>query len=300
MAQDNRSEVGLKRAVSFYPSAAMSVDLENPEKRIGACVRAEWYRCKRTPVTNPTGSYSNYILEFGKHLEVWLIDKIKLSGRFVAANEKFVFPNRPIISGEVDIIIRDDDGKFAVVESKTFSSANYNALKELSGARGRGKLEPLVPKPKISNLMQSHIYLHALEGIDRVYLTYLDRAAGGPDKNVQFRIENESTEEGNFAKVKVERPFGTFEFVNPHFTIESILDGYDYLLGYLRANELPPPTYRIKMTPEEVETGWAAEEISKTKYEAYSRDPDKYPIGNWQCNYCSYLNQCKVDQGMTP
>lgn len=295
MAEDNHSAIGIKRAVSFYPSAAMSVDLTDPSKRIGACVRAEWYRCKRISKTNPTGSYSNYILSFGKHLEVWLIDQLKLSGVYVSSNDKFVFPGRPIISGEVDIIVKDDDGTYAVIENKTFSSGNYQALKKLAGSGGRS---PAVPEPKIQNLMQSHIYLHALEGISSVYLTYLDRAAGGPEKNIQFKITNYKEDEGNYAKIHVSRPFGEFDFVNRQFTMESILDGYDNLLEYLKADVIPPPTYRISMSKEEADKDWDEGLLAKTKYELFCKNQEKYPIGDWQCAWCSYLNQCKVDQGI--
>lgn len=297
----SRPNIGIVRGRSYYPSAAMSVDLLNPSKRIGACVRAEYYRVKRYPETNPTGDYSNYILSYGKVLEQWMIEQLKIAGVYASSNDKFVFPNHPLISGEIDIVVKEPDGTYAVIENKTFNSGNYASLKSLGGAAGRGAKFPYIrPEPKISNLMQSHIYLHALSGISKVYLTYLDRAAGGPQNNIQFNITNHQTDEGNFARVTVKRPWRDepITYVNEHFTIESIISGYEYLHEHVVASQLPSPTYRISMSDEDIQAGFASGEIAKTKYEAYTRNKEKYPISDWQCGWCRFLNQCKVDQNI--
>lgn len=300
MAQ-SRPNIGLVRGRNYYPSAAMSVDLLNPSKRIGACVRAEYYRVKRYAITNPTGAYSNYILSYGKTLEVWMIEKLKEAGIYASSNDKFIYPNHSLISGEIDIVIKEPDGSYSVVEMKTYSSANYQAFKGLSGAAGRGIKFPYVrPSPKITNLMQSHIYLHALSEISKVYLLYLDRAAGGPEKNIQFEITNYETPEGNFPEVTVKRPWSNepIVYVEERFNIESILGGYEHLHEHVTTSTLPIPTYKIKMTDEEVLAANANDELSKTKFEAWQRNPERYPISDWQCSWCGYLNQCKVDQGI--
>ena len=116
---NERPNIGLSRSRSYYPSAAMSVDLENPDKRIGACVRSEYYRVKKYSITNPNTAYSHYILSFGKTLEEWMIDKLKTAGVYVGSNEKFVYPGHQLISGEVDIIVKEPDGSYAVIENKT-------------------------------------------------------------------------------------------------------------------------------------------------------------------------------------
>ena len=301
MAKD-RPNVGIVRGRSYYPSAAMSVDLTDPSKRIGACVRAEFYRVKRFPVTDPMGTYSQYIVNYGKLLEEWLIEKLKVAGVYAASNEKFVFPGHPLISGEIDILVKEPDESFAVIENKTFSGCNYQGLKSLSGSPGRGTKFPyLKPKPKISHLMQSHIYLHAISGISKVYLTYIDRAAGSPSNNFQFDITNYQTDEGNFPLVTTERAWSNepISYVEESFTIESIINGYEFLHEHVVANVLPDPTYRIILSDEEVERGFIDGDISKTKYEMWQKNKEKYPCSDWQCGWCSYLKQCKVDQGIS-
>ena len=37
-------------------------------------------------------------------------------------------------------------------------------------------------------------------------------------------------------------------------------------------------------------------EITKYKYENYVRNPDKNPIGDWNCAYCSYSDTCKAQK----
>jgi len=298
----SRPNVGIVRGRSYYPSAAMSVDLTDTSKRIGACVRAEFYRVKRFSETNPTSAYSHYILNYGKMLEGFMIEQLKIAGVYASSNDKFVFPNHPLISGEVDIIVKEPDGSYAVIEAKSFSSGNYQGLKSLAGAAGRGVKFPYVrPEPKVQNLMQSHIYLHALSGISKVYLAYIDRAAGGPQNNIQFTVTNHQTEEGNFPKVSVKRPWRDepIEYVNEQFTIESIINGYEHLHEHVTTNTLPNPTYKIKMSDEEVEAGFANGDVAKTKYEMWQKNKEKYPVGEWQCAWCRFLNQCKVDQGIS-
>ncbi|MFK5165351.1 hypothetical protein, partial [Propionibacterium freudenreichii] len=78
---------------------------------------------------------------------------------------KFSIPER-YISGELDIVIKDHDGGLAIVENKTYSSANYAAKKEICGSKDSK------PKPKMQNLIQSFLYQHAMQDqVNRTYLT---------------------------------------------------------------------------------------------------------------------------------
>jgi CRISPR/Cas system-associated exonuclease Cas4 (RecB family) len=33
-------------------------------------------------------------------------------------------------------------------------------------------------------------------------------------------------------------------------------------------------------------------EVSKTAFEDYTKNPEKNPVGDWHCNYCSYKHHC--------
>ena len=288
-----KADPGIVRGISFYPSAAMSVDLENPTKNIGACMRAEYYRCKRYSRTEPTSLYSEWIMSFGKHLEVWLIERLKEAGIYAGSNMKFNYPAFPLISGEIDILVKEPDGSLSVIENKTYNGSLYQVQKKLGGSGGRS---PTTPTPKLGHVMQSFIYLHSLSKISKVYLTYIDRSAGDPVNQLQFDITSKTEEGiGSFAHYEIQRPFGFYSETIKNFTFESILEGYRTLLKHLQDNKLPPKSYYLSMSPEEVADAHASGEVSKTKYENYLRNPERYPISSWNCSYCNYRSQCIKD-----
>jgi hypothetical protein len=279
------------RLPTFYPSAASSRNLEASDiddpQTLGGCIRSEWYRCKGHQQTDPPGIYSQYIFAAGNMWESWLTEKFKQMGVWVGNNIKWALPER-YISGEVDIIIKNPEtGEKIIVESKTWGSTNYQAKKELCGSRFG------TPTPKVQNLMQSFIYLDVFkeQGITKTVLTYLDRACGGPDNNVEFWIERVPNGDSYSAKVTSLNHFGdTNVFVDKRFTIGSIYQRYDELMEFLRQDVTPPRDYENAYSKEKIERLHAADKIAKTRYEAFQKKGT--PIGDWQCSYCSYKTLC--------
>ena len=112
--------LSVDRLPTFYPSSASCVDEINTEKVIGSCLRQQYYRCTKTPESDPAGLYSQYIFAAGNMWEDFLIEQFKRAGLWLGNNIKFAIVDK-YISGEIDILIKNPDGEkgIAVVESKT-------------------------------------------------------------------------------------------------------------------------------------------------------------------------------------
>lgn len=300
-------EISGSRLPTFYPSAASCRDYNDPSKVYGACLRSQWYRCTGAPQSNPPGLYSQYIFSAGNLWEDWLIEQTKLMGIYVANSLKFALPEY-YISGEIDIVIKDPEtGELIILESKTYSSANYQKFKAITGGR-RYK-----PVPQVQNVLQSAIYLHYFqtEGdssrpINRTILTYYDRACGGPDKLNEFnvtlrplRISRDKTVTSVHIDTQNQSGEG-FSYPMPGVSMEGILNRYTELMDTLQESTETPPDgdYKHKYSDEEVEEKYEEEEISKTAYEKWKKNPKDNPIGDWQCAWCSYRDTCKADQGL--
>jgi hypothetical protein len=291
----------IQRLPTFYPSAASCVD-ESPGgngSALGACMRAQYYRCRGYDKTDPSGLYSEYIFAAGNIWENWLSEITKEMGIWAGNNIKFQDIERNI-SGEIDILIRDPDTKeLMIVENKTYSSSNYTAKKDICGSRAwRGSPEKL-PKPKDSNLMQSFLYLGHFgpQGIKKTLLTYIDRAAGGPENNKQFTVEVAQVEDKRRPKITVVDADGVLRsWVDNRISLEGIYDRYAELKRCLIADTVPSPDYAHEYSSEKVQAMSTEGLIAKTKLEKYDKNPSDNPIGDWQCAWCDYKTLCKAHQ----
>lgn len=293
--------VKAKRLPTMYPSAASCRDSSDPSIIHGACMRQQWYRAMGYKESDPSGLYSQYIFAAGNMWEDWLTEQAKQMGIWVANSVKWSIPEY-YLSGEIDILVKDPETEEPVIlESKTYSSANYEAYKELVGGPIRGGGYRM-PKPKVQNLMQTALYLHYFGqedngGVNKAILTYFDRACGGPDKNQEF-VVSLVKDDFNNTLINVDTHDSKGEHVNynyPGVTVEGVLNRYAELLNYLRENNENPPSpdymhiYPDSVVNQKQQSG----EISKTKYEKWLADKVKNPVGDWQCSYCSYKTICK-------
>lgn len=281
----------VKRLPTFYPSAASCIDATNQDKAIGACLRSQYYRCAGYEKTNPSGIYSQYIFASGNLWEDWLTEQLKLSGVWTGNSIKFQDLER-YISGEVDIVVRDPDtGETIIVECKTYGSSNYQAKKSICGGRDN------YPAPKDQNLLQSFLYLgqFADQGIEKVALVYFDRACGGPDNNKQFMITKHEENGLFYPKITTEHRGEPYSYIDKRITLQGIYARYEDLMNALKAAELPSPDYTLVYTEDQVRESHEQGLIAKTKMANWERNPEKYPIGDWQCAYCDYKDQCTND-----
>lgn len=289
------------RAPSFYPSAASCRDENNPDKIHGACMRQQWYRCAGFAESNPNTAYSHYIFAAGNMWEDWLTEQCKQMGIWIANSVKWAIPEY-YISGEIDILIRDEDGEPIIVENKTYNASNYQAKKEICGIAGAR------PTPKVQNAMQAALYLSYFSapergGIKKVLLTYMDRSCTGPDSQQQFEIRLNPRDGKTYINVYTTDSRGTpFSYDIEGVTMEGIFERYNELMESLQeSTDNPPKADFMHIYPAEtIEAMWANGEIAKTKYEKYQSNPIKYPIGYWACTaYCGYRDLCKNHKELT-
>ena len=280
------------RLPTFYPSAASCVSGTDGAP-IGACLRSQYYRCAGYSKTNPTGLFPQYIFAAGNWWEDWVIEQLKQTGHWVGNSIKFQDLER-YISGEVDIVIKDPDtGENIIVEMKTYGSSNYQAKKEICGGRDNK------PKPKDQNVLQSFLYLgyFADQGINKVLLAYLDRACGSPENNKQFMIEKHVEGDKTYCKISTTERDGTpYSYIDRRITLEGIYARYASLMEHLKESRMPAPDYTHVFSAAEVRQRHSDGLIAKTRMANWERNAEKYPIGDWQCSYCDYKDQCKADQ----
>ena len=284
-----------KRLPTFYPSAASCRDTNDPTVIHGACLRSQWYRCAGFSESNPSTAYNQYIFAAGNMWEDWLTEKCKEIGIWVANSVKFSIEDY-YISGEIDILVRDEDGSPVIIENKTYNASNYNAKAEICGLGGRR------PTPKYSYAMQAALYLSYFSkeengGINKVWLTYMDRSCTGPESQQLFVITLNEVDGLTYIHVDTNDAKGTlYSYDLPGITMEGVFSRYKELMESLQNSlEKPPAPDFMHIYPEHiVEQKFRDGEIAKTNYEKWKSNPDKYPLGYFMCtSYCGYRDLCK-------
>lgn len=294
-----------KRLPTFYPSAASCRDEDDPtgtasgiqkETVHGGCMRAQWFRCAGYSESNPSTAYNQYIFAAGNMWEDWLTNQLKEAGVWLANSVKFAIEEY-YISGEIDILAKDEDGSPVIIENKTYNASNYQAKKSICGLAGER------PMPKEQNAMQAALYLTYFSkpengGVKKVILTYMDRSCSDPNAYREFIITLDPDPNGKtYILVNTTDIKGTpYTYRMPGITIEGIFDRYRELMESLQASlETPPaPDFMHVYPPELVEQKYEAGEIAKTNYEKWRGNPQKYPLGHYMCRaYCNYRDLCK-------
>jgi CRISPR/Cas system-associated exonuclease Cas4 (RecB family) len=264
---------------TFYPSEASAAWTDKNGVRCvsGACMRSAWYRVtgKADEGALPTDAYSEWIFALGKGVEEILVEQWKQMGLWVANNVQFYDKERNI-SGEADVILTDPTtGQLILIEVKSFHA--YYATKEICGNRStKGQ-------PKTSHMMQLLIYLDQFK--DTVApvgkLIYYARDSGN---RAEFDV---SLTEDNGVH------YPTVDGVVSHrFTLEDIYSRYAELKQHVDEDQIPLVDYQKVWESAKIEDKWKLGEISKTAYQKWQKNPDKNPIGDWQCNYCKFRNEC--------
>jgi hypothetical protein len=80
------------------------------------------------------------------------------------------------------------------------------------------------------------------------------------------------------------------------YCVEDIYDRYAELVENLKKKTLPAKDFSNNWDKDYVEQMWSWGKLGKTKYEAWQKNPEKYPCGNWQCSYCDWKKQCELDE----
>lgn len=272
-----RSRISLPRGIHFYPSegSAKWTDSNGVIRIAGACLRKSYFRCTGAKTDGPNTPYTEWIFALGKHVEEILVEQWKQMGIWVANNLKFYDPVRNV-SGEIDVVLSDPDGKPFGVEVKSFYG--YQSTRDICGNKS------VQARPKTSQLMQTLIYVdQCKDKLDYFKMVYYARdSAARNEFDITLTFD---------AEKKVHRPTinGIIDY---RFTLEDIYNRYDQLAQYILDEEVPAPDFELVWDPEKVEQRKALKEVSKTAYEKWQKNPGKYPIGDWQCRWCNYSHQC--------
>ena len=277
----------VSRLPTFYPSSSACADQTDSSKKIGACLRANYYRCAGYDKSDPDSLWSQYVFAGGIMWEKFILDKLKASGVLIGSNVKFVDVAR-YISGEVDgVVIDPDTGKKVIIEVKTFYG--YEAKKNLVGNR------TVKPKPKDPHLLQAFFYLGHFSGqVDESVLMYFAR-----DDHTRQEFSVTIHEEGGLRYPKIITTWqgSEYSYVDKRITLEGIYEAFDALMEALKSGELPLPDYDHIYPDNVVERMWEAGEIAKTRYAKWQSNKTKNPIGYFMCqSYCSYRTMCKMQK----
>ena len=272
-----KPRVSFPRNTFFNPSSSSVrfIDQHGNSKVEGTCLRQSYYRYTGADGL-PTDAYSEWIFRLGHHVEAILVEEWKQMGIWVANNVKF-YDKEHDISGEIDVLLCDPETQQLILtEVKSFYG--YYATKEICGNTKQAG------KPKVSHLLQLLIYLDVCKRygiLDYAKLVYYARDAA---KRAEFDID--LIQDGEHLRPSIN---GVIDY---RFTMAEIYDRYDELQGYLERKELPPADFELKFDAEKVKRLFDLNEVSKTAYENFQKSPDKNPVGDWQCQYCSYKHIC--------
>ena len=280
------------RLPTFYPSAAACISDEDGVTPIGACLRANYYRCAGYEKSDQDSVWSQYVFGGGNIWESWFQDKLKGAGVLLASNMKFVDVER-YISGEIDALIWDEEtGRKIIIEMKTFFG--YEAKKNLVGNRN------VKPKPKDPHLLQACIYLnHFKDEVDEAVLMYFAR---DDHTRAEFSISRHHENGKTYPKITTVHLGSEYVYVDKRITLEGIYSRYEDLMKASRDAKLPKPDYMHIYPEEKVIAMHGRGEIAKTRFENWSRNKDKYPIGHFMCGtgdgsgYCSYRTMCHAQK----
>lgn len=273
-----RPKFRAEREKRFYPSEA-SVEYydEHGDKVVeGGCLRASYFRLSGEFEGTPFDARTEFIFMQGKKVEDMLIDVWKEMGIWVDNNVKFVDKEHNI-SGEIDaLLVEPPDGTIYGVEVKSFYG--YFAEKEIFGNKST------LGKPKISQLLQTLIYLyHFRDRIPYFRMVYFGRDSV---KRRTFKIELEQEGETFYPKID--------GVVWRSFSVNDIYARYEKLQEHVDNKIIPPNDYELMYSDAKIEDFYKKGKIAKTKYEKWKNGklgPNEV-IGDWQCSYCRYKNEC--------
>jgi hypothetical protein len=273
----------------FWPSECSILyrpipSLPEVVQTIGTCRRRVYWRWMREPHTNPIQPKSIRRMQIGKAIERQEIDWYFAAGFGIARNFKFQNPLRRI-SGEGDALVFDPENGIIGVEIKSFNGvgSGYYAGKEIFGNKSQTGF------PRIDNLLQTMLYLDSTK-IKLWRIEYLERSEL---RTTEFEIMLDT---GKCAIVTNKE-----QGLHTRFSGFGLVDVYtrmDDLYSMIAKRILPPRDFRMSYPADEVEARFVNGLISKTKYEAWRKDPRTNTVGDWQCSpaYCVQFKRCQDAQ----
>lgn len=118
----------------------------------------------------------------------------------------------------------------------------------------------------------------------------------------EFSITRHEENGKTYPKISSDYQGGNHTYIDRRVTLEGIYERYDALMQALKNAELPPPDYMHRYPDELITAMRERGEIAKTKFENWTRNKEKYPIGYFMCGtgdgsgYCSYRTMCHAQK----
>lgn len=277
-AHMTKKNFSLPRGIHFYPSEAnvRYKDEHGITRVIGTCLRQAYYRTTKEAEYKEPDAHTQWIFALGSAVENILVEQWKQAGIWVANSIRFYDEERNI-SGELDVVLADPEtGERFGVEVKSFYG--YNAGKNICGnTKQKGK-------PKDSQLLQTLIYVDLCQKLG--LLDYFKMVYYSRDSSARAEFDIRLTE------INGEKYPTINGIVDHRFTMADIYNGYQTLSDHIESGTVPERDFDINWSAEKVEQRKLLDEVAKTTYEKWKKNPKSNPIGDWQCNYCGWKNHC--------
>jgi hypothetical protein len=260
----------------FYPTqSSVSVSHKSYKKVEGKCLRAAYYNCIAADSEDTFSLNKEIIFELGDYVEKMVLDKLDRKGVLVSRDTKFEISTYKI-SGKLDAIILDSNGKKVGVEIKSIGGNNKYATNAIYGSQWN------LPEPKWQNLFQTLVYCYAFrDEIDRFILFYIRRDTG-EIKEFEISILPKKGKLYPVIDGKIEE----------RYTVNDILDRYTILNRYIEKKETPPREFQHTYKKELIDTYVKFGIMSKYQADKYK----EIPFGDFECRFCSYSKRCLIDK----
>ena len=287
----------------LYPSEA-SVDIDG--KVIGSCHRASWFRWnnyKPSGDINPDWSMAAIIGEWYHDGIVNLMRSMshELGFTILAAETGFFDPNH-MISGRIDFLMRDNKtGKLQGIDTKSV---------------GEFKGKKCIEWPSDDHVLQCAVYLkiyqdniakqkdNSLETVDKWGILYISR-----DENWDLKKKAHGSFLQLFWQFDIEFEKDIVVVTNSqgakkkysHISVSNLFERYKKLLKLISTNSLPDREFERQYSEEKIVDLHKAKEIQFKKDQTVI---DKWlkngapegelglKLGDSQCMFCSYQEQC--------
>jgi len=177
---------------------------------LNSCLRGAFYRRKGLPPTSTIPPGRMGIMEVGKIVEEWIVNKVKLSGNLVAEQLRIEAPEYEA-SGKVDLIL-DEGGKPVLYEIKSTNSFSF-----------KYKLKNKQPQPQ--HKLQALFYLWRLRNHGHPEMSHVDFS------NLQGRLIYVSRDDLNRLIIPLDYS---------EAAVKPIIDQLEILNTSWKMDELPP------------------------------------------------------------
>ncbi len=292
----------------------------------GECQRSLFYKFLGQETTNPMSVRVRNICDAGIMYEDSIIDEFKKEGLYIDDQIRMEYVseqtvNKIITSGKMDLMIKEGD-KTIGIEIK--SIASYKVATVFGDERN-------FPLPAAKNLIQAMHYKRKStlgpvlcnDGVERtvdtVYLLYVDR---GTYCKMYFEVDLDEDGYGIITPIDENgqkhetihlQNVDSYKTLLEHsttatkeqsrlaelrFSLDDVINKFDLVYSYVRNDPqpiLPPKTYSLVYTDEQVEREYHVNRISKLKYNKHFKKHE--PVGDMLCSFCNFRDKCMAEDG---